>query len=331
MMPTSRTLHHSTSKAAASAAPYQTECLESHQEANGVYYGKFALGPLERGQGITVGNALRRVLLSNLEGTAVTAVRIAGVSHEFSTVPGVREDVMEILLNMKELVLRSSSPEPQVGRLVAQGPGEVTAEKLQLPSGVEVINPRHHIATLAEGAILEMEFMIGRGRGYRAVDYADSKSMAIDFLQIDSVFMPVRKVNYTVEPARVGQSLEKDRLVLEIWTNGSLTPQEALSQAARILVGLFSPLQEVSFDTPAAPQPAEDTQKNQIPIEELQLSVRAYNCLKRAQIHTLADLLLHTEEDLLEIKNFGQKSAEEVVQALKNRFGLTLPRERSRT
>jgi DNA-directed RNA polymerase subunit alpha len=331
MMPTSRTLHHSTSKAAASAAPYQTECLESHQEANGVYYGKFALGPLERGQGITVGNALRRVLLSNLEGTAVTAVRIAGVSHEFSTVPGVREDVMEILLNMKELVLRSSSPEPQVGRLVAQGPGEVTAEKLQLPSGVEVINPRHHIATLAEGAILEMEFMIGRGRGYRAVDYADSKSMAIDFLQIDSVFMPVRKVNYTVEPARVGQSLEKDRLVLEIWTNGSLTPQEALSQAARILVGLFSPLQEVSFDTPAAPQPAEDTQKNQIPIEELQLSVRAYNCLKRAQIHTLADLLLHTEEDLLEIKNFGQKSAEEVVQALKNRFGLTLPRARSRT
>jgi len=331
MMPTSRTLHHSTSKAAASAAPYQTECLESHQEANGVYYGKFALGPLERGQGITVGNALRRVLLSNLEGTAVTAVRIAGVSHEFSTVPGVREDVMEILLNMKELVLRSSSPEPQVGRLVAQGPGEVTAEKLQLPSGVEVINPRHHIATLAEGAILDMEFMIGRGRGYRAVDYADSKSMAIDFLQIDSVFMPVRKVNYTVEPARVGQSLEKDRLVLEIWTNGSLTPQEALSQAARILVGLFSPLQEVSFDTPAAPQPAEDTQKNQIPIEELQLSVRAYNCLKRAQIHTLADLLLHTEEDLLEIKNFGQKSAEEVVQALKNRFGLTLPRERSRT
>ncbi len=331
MMQTSRTLHHPSSKAAASAAPYQTECIESHQEANGVYYGKFALGPLERGQGITVGNALRRVLLSNLEGTAVTAVRIAGVTHEFSTVPGVREDVMEILLNMKELVLRSSSPEPQVGRLVAQGPGEVTAEKLQLPSGVEVINPRHHIATLAEGAILEMEFMIGRGRGYRAVDYADSKSMSIDFLQIDSVFMPVRKVNYTVEPARVGQSLEKDRLILEIWTNGSLTPQEALSQAARILVGLFSPLQEVSFDTPSVPQQAEDTQKNQIPIEELQLSVRAYNCLKRAQIHTLADLLLHTEEDLLEIKNFGQKSAEEVVQALKNRFGLTLPRERSKS
>ena len=258
MIQTSRTLHPSSGKASASAVAYQTECVESHQDATGVHYGKFALGPLERGQGITVGNALRRVLLSNLEGTAVTAVRIAGVSHEFSTVPGVREDVMEILLNMKELVLRSTAPDTQVGRLVAQGPGEVTAEKLQLPSEVEVINPRHHIATLAEGAILEMEFMIGRGHGYRAVDYSDSKAMAIDFLQIDSVFMPVRKVNYTVEAARVGQSLEKDRLILEIWTNGSLTPQEALSQAARILVGLFSPLQEVSFDAPVAPQQAED-------------------------------------------------------------------------
>ncbi|WP_414421685.1 DNA-directed RNA polymerase subunit alpha [Synechococcus sp. W60.1] len=331
MIQTSRTLPHSLgSKASSSAVAYQTECVESHRDDNGVHYGKFALGPLERGQGITVGNALRRVLLSNLEGTAVTAVRIAGVTHEFSTVPGVREDVMEILLNMKELVLRSTAPDTQVGRLVAQGPGEVTAEKLQLPSDVEVINPRHHIATLAEGAILEMEFMIGRGHGYRAVDYSDSKAMAIDFLQIDSVFMPVRKVNYAVEAARVGQSLEKDRLILEVWTNGSLTPQEALSQAARILVGLFSPLQEVSFDTPVPPQPAEDNQKNQIPIEELQLSVRAYNCLKRAQINTVADLLVYTEEDLLEIKNFGQKSAEEVVQALKNRFGLTLPRTREK-
>ncbi|MEN9202826.1 MAG: DNA-directed RNA polymerase subunit alpha [Thermostichus sp. DG_1_6_bins_120] len=314
-----------------STTTYQTECVESHQDAAGVHYGKFALGPLERGQGITVGNALRRVLLSNLEGTAVTAVRIAGVSHEFSTVPGVREDVMEILLNMKDLVLRSTAPENQMGRLLAQGPGEVTAEKLQLPSEVEVVNPRHHIATLSEGAILEMEFMISRGRGYRAVDYSNNQAMAIDFLQIDSVFMPVRKVNYSVEAARVGESLEKDRLMLEIWTNGSLTPQEALSQAARILVELFLPLQEVSFDTPIAPQQTEDNQKNQIPIEELQLSVRAYNCLKRAQINTVADLLVYTEEDLLEIKNFGQKSAEEVVQALKTRLGLTLPREKSRT
>ncbi|MEN9231332.1 MAG: DNA-directed RNA polymerase subunit alpha [Thermostichus sp. DG02_5_bins_236] len=330
MMQTSRTLHNLGSKGGGSAAAYQTECVESHQDAAGVHYGKFALGPLERGQGITVGNALRRVLLSNLEGAAVTAVRIAGVSHEFSTVPGVREDVMEILLNMKDLVLRSTAPENQMGRLVAQGPGAVTAEKLQLPSEVEVINPRHHIATLSEGAFLEMEFMISRGHGYRAVDYSDSQAMAIDFLQIDSIFMPVRKVNYSVEAARVGESLEKDRLTLEIWTNGSLTPQEALSQASRILVELFLPLQEVSFDAPIAPQQTEDNQKNQIPIEELQLSVRAYNCLKRAQINTVADLLVYTEEDLLEIKNFGQKSAEEVVEALKLRLGLTLPREKGK-
>ncbi len=310
---------------------YQTECVDSHQDETGVHYGKFVLEPLERGQGTTVGNALRRVLLSNLEGTAVTAVRIAGVNHEFSTVPGVREDVMEILLNMKELVLQSRAADAQMGRLFAQGPGVVTAEKLQLPSEVEIINPHQHIATLADGATLEMEFTISRGRGYRAVDYNDHQTMAIDFLQIDSIFMPVRKVNYLVDTARVGESLDKDRLTLEVWTNGSLTPQEALSQAARILVELFMPLQDVSFDQPVAPQQTEDNQKNQIPIEELQLSVRAYNCLKRAQINTVADLLVYTEEDLLEIKNFGQKSAEEVVEALKSRLGLTLPREKSKS
>ncbi len=314
------------------AAVYQTECVESHQDdLTGVQYGKFVLEPLERGQGTTVGNALRRVLLSNLEGTAVTAVRIAGVNHEFSTVPGVREDVMEILLNMKELVLNSKAADTQMGRLFAQGPGLVTAEKLQLPSEVELINANHHIATLADGATLEVEFSIARGRGYRAVDHSDNQTMAIDFLQLDSIFMPVRKVNYFVDAARVGESLEQDRLTLEIWTNGSLTPQESLSQAARILVELFVPLQDVTFDAPVVPQQTEDNQKNQIPIEELQLSVRAYNCLKRAQINTVADLLVYTEEDLLEIKNFGQKSAEEVVEALKARLGLTLPREKSKS
>jgi DNA-directed RNA polymerase subunit alpha len=310
---------------------YQTECVESHQDDTGILYGKFILEPLERGQGTTVGNALRRVLLANLEGTAVTAVRIAGVSHEFSTIPGVREDVMEIILNMKELVLHSTSSDTLVGRLFAQGPGIITAEKLQLPGDVQVINPNHHIATLADNATLEMEFSIARGRGYRAVDYTDRQSMAIDFLQIDAIFMPVRKVNYLVEAARVGESLEKDRLTLEIWTNGSLTPQESLSQAARILVELFMPLQDVTFDAPVVQHQAEDNQKNQIPIEELQLSVRAYNCLKRAQINTVADLLVYSEEDLLEIKNFGQKSAEEVVEALRSRLGLTLPKEKTKS
>ena len=312
-------------------AAYQIDCVESHQDEQGALYGKFVLEPLDRGQGTTVGNALRRVLLSNLEGTAVTAVRIAGVNHEFSTVPGVREDVMEILLNMKGLILNSTAADSQMGRLFAQGPGLVTAEKLQLPSEVQLINPNHPIATLSAGATLEMEFSIGRGRGYRAVDHTDHQSMAIDFLQIDSIFMPVRKVNYAVEAARVGESLEQDRLTLEIWTNGSFSPQESLSQASQILVGLFSPLQEITFDAPSQPAQPEDNQKNQIPIEELQLSVRAYNCLKRAQINTVADLLVYTEEDLLEIKNFGQKSAEEVVEALKQRLGLTLPREKSKS
>ncbi|MEN9205901.1 MAG: DNA-directed RNA polymerase subunit alpha [Thermostichales cyanobacterium BF4_bins_65] len=306
---------------------YKTECVESRQEADGSLYAKFVLDSLQRGQGTTVGNALRRVLLSNLEGAAVTAVRIAGVNHEFSTVPGVREDVMEIVLNMKELVVRSYTSDVQIGRLYAHGPGEVTAAKLQLPSEVEVINPNHHIAYLAENATLEMEFQIARGYGYRAVDPNDPQS-SIDYLQIDAVFMPVRRVNYIVEPANV--SGDRDRLTLEIVTNGSISPEEALSQAANILVGLFSPLQEIRWDTPVTDKPMEDSQKNQIPIEELQLSVRAYNCLKRAQINTVADLLVYTEEDLLEIKNFGQKSAEEVVQALKDRLGLTLPKEKSR-
>lgn len=312
------------------AAAYQTECIDSHRDEKGGLYGKFIIEPLERGQGWTVGNALRRVMLSNLEGAAVSAVRIAGVNHEFSTIPGVREDVMEILLNMKELVLLARTDDMQIGRLSATGPGLVTAEKMQLPSEVEVINPKHPIATLSDNATLEMEFSIGRGKGYRAVDHNNRDSMAIDFLQIDSVFMPVRKVNYTVDAARIGESLEQDRLTLEIWTNGSLAPQDALSQAARILAGLFMPLQDVIFDSPTSPQQSEDNQKNQIPIEELQLSVRAYNCLKRAQINSVADLLVYTEEDLLEIKNFGQKSAEEVVDALKARLGLTLPREKAK-
>lgn len=313
-------------------ALYQTECVETREDASGVLYGKFVLGPLDRGQGTTVGNALRRVLLSNLEGVAVTAVRIAGVSHEFSTITGVREDVMDILLNMKELVMRSNSPDSQLmGRLSVQGPGIVTAGQLELPSQVDVVNPDHYIANLADGATLEMEFLIERGCGYRAVDYGSDDNVAIDFLQIDSVFMPVRKVNYLVEDARVGESLEQDRLILEIWTNGSTTPQESLSQAAQVLVQLFVPLQDVTFASTDVVPKTEDDQKNQIPIEELQLSVRAYNCLKRAQVNTVADLLVYTEEDLLEIKNFGQKSAEEVIDALKARLNLTLPRAREKS
>jgi DNA-directed RNA polymerase subunit alpha len=308
---------------------FQVECVETKTERDQSQTSKFVIEPLERGQGTTLGNALRRVLLSNLEGAAVTAVRIAGVNHEFATIPGVREDVLDILLNMKKVVLHSYSSQPQIGRLLAQGPATVKADQFELPSEVQLVDPNQYIATLSAGATLELEFRIERGKGYRAVEKGRDETTALDFLQIDSVFMPVRKVNYTVEDARVGGSIEKDRLIMEVWTNGSLTPQEAISQAANILVDLFNPLKEITFEPTADDDYPDEDPANQIPIEELQLSVRAYNCLKRAQINSVADLLDYSQEDLLEIKNFGQKSAEEVVEALQQRLGITLPQEKS--
>ncbi|MBD2020361.1 DNA-directed RNA polymerase subunit alpha [Leptolyngbya sp. FACHB-36] len=310
-------------------AQFQVECVELKTEKDQSQSSKFVIEPLERGQGTTLGNALRRVLLSNLEGAAVTAVRIAGVNHEFATIPGVREDVLDILLNMKKVVLRSYSSQPQIGRLLVQGPETVTAEQFDLPSEVELVDPSQYIATLSPGSTLEMEFRIERGKGYRAVEKGRDEATALDFLQIDSVFMPVRKVNYLIEDARIGGATEKDRLIMEISTNGSLTPQEALSQAASILVDLFNPLKEITFEPTDEKDDFPDDPNNQIPIEELQLSVRAYNCLKRAQINSVADLLDYTQEDLLEIKNFGQKSAEEVVEALQQRLGITLAQEKS--
>lgn len=304
-------------------AQFQIECVESNTEESRSHYSKFVLEPLERGQGTTVGNALRRVLLSNLEGTAVTAVRIAGVSHEFATVPGVREDVLEILMRMKEVILKSYSSQPQIGRLLVNGPATVTAAHFDLPSEVDVIDPTQYVATLAEGGKLEMEFRIERGKGYRTVERGREEATSLDFLQIDSVFMPVRKVNYSVEEAR-GDGTLKDRLLLEVWTNGSVSPQEALSSAAGILVDLFNPLKDISLEPTDMGSDIPDDPTAQIPIEELQLSVRAYNCLKRAQVNSVADLLDYTQEDLLEIKNFGQKSAEEVMDALKQHLGLTL-------
>lgn len=310
-------------------AQFQIECIESKTLKNQSQYSKFVLEPLERGQGTTVGNALRRVLLSNLEGTAVTAVRIAGVNHEFATIEGVREDVLEIILNMKEIVLKSHSPGTHIGRVMITGPSTVRAAQFDLPSEVDIVDPGQYIATLAEGARLEMEFRIETGKGYRSVERGRDDSSAVDFLQIDAVFMPVTKVNYSVEDVRIDGSLEKDRLLLEIWTNGSLTPQEALSQAASILVDLFTPLKDIEIKPGTGEPPVDEDPTSQIPIEELQLSVRAYNCLKRAQINSVADLLDYSQEDLLEIKNFGQKSAEEVIEALQKRLGITLPHEKA--
>lgn len=323
-------------------AQFQIECIESKILKNQNFCSKFVLEPLERGQGTTVGNALRRVLLSSLEGAAVTAVRISGynpdanggheiatASHEFATIKGVREDVLEILLNMKEIVFKSYASNPQMGRLSASGPGTITAAQFSLPSEVEAVDPNQYVATLSENAKLEMEFRIEKGTGYRPISRANDETASLDFLPIDAVFMPVTKVNYTVEAARVDGASGKDRLLLEITTNGSLKPEEALSHAAGILVDLFSPLKDLTLESIQDNISEDDDPAGQIPIEELQLSVRAYNCLKRAQINSVADLLDYSHEDLLEIKNFGQKSAEEVVQALQQRLGITLPQEKS--
>lgn len=310
-------------------AQFQIECVESKTLNNNSQYSRFVLEPLERGQGTTVGNALRRILLANLEGAAVTAVRIAGVSHEFATIQGVREDVLEIMLNLKEVTLKSYTSQPQIGRVMVTGPGTVRAAQFDLPSEVEIVDQGQYIATLAEGAKLEMEFRIEKGQGYRAVERGRDDGVAVDFLQIDAVFMPVKKVNYTVENVRVDGSVEKDRLLLDIWTNGSLSAQEALSQAASMLVDLFNPLKDINVKPPVELDDDPGDPTSQIPIEELQLSVRAYNCLKRAQINSVADLLDYSQEDLLEIKNFGQKSAEEVIEALQRRLGITLPQEKS--
>ncbi len=324
-------------------AQFQIECVESKTESNQSQYSKFVLESLDRGQGTTVGNALRRVLLSNLEGTAITAVRVAGlirdektgankpgaVNHEFATLVGVRQDVLELLLNMKEVKLKSYTSQPQIGRLDVTGPCEVTTADFELPSEVEAVDLGQYVATIAEGGKLEMEFRIERGKGYRSVDKFREQGLALDFLQIDAVYMPVTKVNYTIEDVRVDGAVEKDRLILEIWTNGSLTPQEALSESAKILTDLLNPLKDISLESFKEDYPDEEDPSNQIPIEELNLSVRAYNCLKRAQINSVSDLMGYTQEDLLEIKNFGLKSAEEVIEALEKRLGIKLAHDKA--
>ena len=309
-------------------ANFDISCVESRIQGPRDYYSKFIIGPLEKGQGTTLGNALRRTLLSDLQGAAIVAVRIAGVSHEFSTITGVREDVLEILLNLKEIVFRTETKEPMVGRLSIQGPTIVTAGNFDLPSEVTVMDSNQYIATICGNNTLEMEFRIETNKGYQLIERgADEPS--IDFLKVDAVFMPVRKVSYKVEDYRHSNEAIQDELTLEIWTNGSITPHEAISEGSEILTSLFSPFKEIDFKSKENEDKSSDTTVNQILIEELQLSVRAYNCLKRAQIHSVADLLDYSQEDLIEIKNFGQKSAEEVIDALQKRLGINLPKERT--
>nr|QCI05429.1 RNA polymerase a-subunit [Crouania attenuata] len=307
---------------------FEIECIESKIEGTRKQYGHFVLEPLQKGQGITVGNSLRRTILADLKGAAIIAVRIAGINHEFSTITGVREDVLEILLNLKEIVIKSHNDKPHIGRVRIQGPAIITSGLLDVPSEIEIIDPKQYIATICNNTLFEMEFRIETGYGYKLVEKGiDNKS--IDFLQIDAVFMPIIQFNYNVEEKIIDSNTIEEKLFLEIWTNGSISPQEAISQGANVLTNLFHPLTNINFQIQSNYPPQETNTINQILIEELQLSVRAYNCLKRAHINSISDLLDYSQDELLEIKNFGQKSAEEVIEALKNKLGIDLPKEKN--
>jgi DNA-directed RNA polymerase subunit alpha len=301
--------------------------------------GTFTIEPLDRGFGYTFGNSLRRVLLSSLGGTAVTSVRIEGVAHEFSTIPGVTEDVTDIVLNLKELVCRLHSDAPEVEvPLVAQGPGEVTADAAELPAGIEILNPDVHVATLGDNTKLEMYLTIGRGRGYSPAEDNKTPDQPIGVIPIDSIFSPVKRVSYKVDTARVGQRTDYDKLTLDVETDGSVEPPAAVREAAEILIkslAIFTDedrLEELQrgHDGATVSQSAGDGGAPQatsgmedILIEELELGVRSYNCLKRAGIQTVDDLLQKSEAELHAIPNFGRKSIEEVIETLRAR-GLTL-------
>jgi len=283
---------------------------------------------LQHGQATTLGNALRRVLMGGLEGSAVTAIRIAGVNHEYATVPGVREDVLDILLNCKQLSINNRSGELEIGRLVIAGPADVKAGDLQFSSQVQVVDVNRPIATVADGHSLELEVHVERGVGYRPVDRHNEDTSAIDLLQIDAVFMPVIRVNFSIDETAVAEGgSARERLKISIVTDGSITPDDALAQAANQLIELFQPLATVTLVEEPGVEP-EPSAEAQIPLEELNLSVRAYNCLKRAQVNSVSDLMGFSYEDLLEIKNFGSKSADEVIEALE-RIGISIPQSRT--
>jgi len=294
------------------------ECVEINESKT---YAKFVVEPLERGYGITLGNSLRRVLLSSLPGGAVTSVKIEGVLHEFSTVPGVVEDVTDIILNLKSLSLKAHSDELQVVRIDMKGPGEVLGADIITGGQVEVLNPEQHIATLDNGAHLIMEMTVEKGRGYRAAEKNKKEDHIIGVIPVDSIFSPVRKVNYIVTDTRVGQITDYDKLTLEVWTNGSIAPDEAVSLSAKILndhLRLFVGLTEKIGDVEIMVEKEEEERDKilDMNIEELDLSVRSYNCLKRAGINTVAELIMKTEEDMMKVRNLGKKSLEEVDEKL---------------
>lgn len=301
------------------------ECVASSEDNT---YGKFVVEPLERGYGITLGNSLRRILLSSLPGVAVTSIKIDGVLHEFSIIPGVIEDVTEIILNVKGLALKLHSDGPKTIYIDVDREGPVTAADIVADSDVEILNPDHHIATLNGDRRFYMEMTINKSRGYVPAEKNKQPGQPIGIIPVDSIYSPVRKVNYTVENARVGQVTDYDKLTLEVWTNGTIKPDEAISLGAKILsehLNLFIDLSDRAKNAEIMVE-KEETKKDKIlemTIEELDLSVRSYNCLKRAGINTLQELTSKTEEDMMKVRNLGKKSLEEVISKL-HALGLSL-------
>ncbi|EJU19818.1 MULTISPECIES: DNA-directed RNA polymerase subunit alpha [Mogibacterium] len=291
-------------------------------------YGKFVVEPLERGYGTTLGNCMRRILLSSLPGAAITSVKIDGVLHEFSTIPGVKEDVTEIILNLKRLAVRINGDEEKRAIINAVGAREVTAADIIVDSDTEIFNPDLHIATLAENATLVMEMNIASGRGYVPAEQNKTDSTPIAVIPVDSIFTPVKKVNFTVENTRVGQVTDYDKLTLELWTDGSITPEEGVSIGAKIMlehlnlfIGLGSEVNEMDFMVEKSE--ARKEKALEMTIEELELSVRSFNCLKRASINTVQELTQRTEEDMMKVRNLGMKSLVEVKNKLAE-LGLSL-------
>ena len=309
----------------------QIQCIQDKKDKATELYSQYSIGPFTKGQTTTIGNALRRALLSNLQGLAIVGARITGVNHEFSTVPNVKEDVIDILLNLKQIIIKGEVNEPFVARLGVKNQGIVTAGDIELPDNVVLVEPRQYIASITGPSALEIEFLIEKGCSYALSEKNESLTPE-GFVAVDAVFMPVKKVNFFIETSRTNTSSELESLILEIWTNGSMTPAEALSYAAEELENTFGSLKltktvfpvQLSIEKTLAEEKVGHL--DNIFIEELELSVRAYNCLKRANVHTLADLLKYSAEDLLEFKNFGQKSADEVSDNLRKRFDMDLNR-----
>lgn len=304
------------------------ECFD----LDGDTYGKFTLEPLERGFGTTVGNSLRRVLLSSLPGYAITSVKIDGVLHEFSTIPGVKEDVTEIVLNLKGVILKINGEGPKTVYIEASGEGEVTAGDIKGDSEIEIFNPDHHIASLDKNAKLSMELTVDIGRGYVSAERNKAELQPpIGVIAIDSIYTPVLKVNYTVENTRVGQRIDFDKLTLEVWTNGTISAKEAVSLGAKILndhLKLFIDLSENEFMADVLVEKDDNSREKvlEMTIEELDLSVRSFNCLKRAGINTVEDLTNKSEDDMMKVRNLGKKSLDEVVTKLDS-LGFALRKE----